>query len=130
MHHITNRLIYLFILVIIIGLGLYSRDLTGRITEMIDVKDVAWAMMVYFLFRIVFPGGGFIKIIILSALFSLFIEVSQLFHAEWLDKIRETLLGQIILGSSFVWGDLWAYAVGIGIAVVIDILVSILFIRR
>ena len=77
MFRITLRLVYLAILIIIIILGLYSKDLEGRITEMIDVKDVIWAMMVYFLFRIVFPGGGFIKIIILSALFSLFIEISQ-----------------------------------------------------
>lgn len=130
MHHITNRLVYLVILVIIIALGLYSKDLTGKITEMVDIKDAAWAMMIYFLFRIVFPGTGYVKIVILAALFSLFIEISQLFHAEWLDKVRETYLGQIILGSSFVWGDFMAYAIGIGVAVLVDIVVSILFIRR
>src|SRR3954464_6144190 len=52
--------------------------------------------------------------------FSVLIEVSQLYHAPWLDSIRHTTLGGLILGYGFLWGDLACYAVGIGLGVVIE----------
>jgi hypothetical protein len=49
--------------------------------------------------------------------FSIAIELSQLYHAPWIDSIRHTTLGGLILGFDFVWSDLVCYAVGVGIGV-------------
>jgi hypothetical protein len=130
MNRLTRRLIYLFILVVIICIGLYSRRMTGTITEIIDVKDVFWSVMVYFLFRIVFLEWSIKKVAVAGILLSFIIEVSQLYHDNWIDQLRRTFLGEMILGSQFVWGDLGAYLIGIGIGIVIDYFVESYFERR
>lgn len=48
------------------------------------------------------------------------IELSQLYHAPALDAVRATLLGHLVLGSSFDWRDLGVYAAGSLAAVIIE----------
>jgi len=61
--------------------------------------------------------------IAISALaFSIAIELSQLYHAPWIDSIRHTTLGALILGFGFVWSDLICYAVGVLLGVEIETL--------
>ena len=43
---------------------------------------------------------------------SIAVELSQLYHAPWIDSIRQTTLGGLILGFGFLWSDLACYAVG------------------
>ena len=50
------------------------------------------------------------------------IELSQLYQAGWINTIRHTLPGRLILGSGFLWSDLMAYLAGIGAAFCVDIL--------
>ena len=52
--------------------------------------------------------------------FSVTIEVSQLCHASWIDSIRGTTLGGLLLGFGFVWSDLACYAVGVGLGMLIE----------
>jgi len=56
----------------------------------------------------------------LALAFSVAVELSQLYHAPWIDSIRHTTIGGLILGFDFVWSDLVCYAVGVGIGVVIE----------
>ena len=53
--------------------------------------------------------------------FSVAIEISQLYHAPWIDSIRRTTLGGLILGFGFLWSDLACYAVGVGLGVIIEV---------
>jgi len=108
--------------VLIICLGLYSRTIRGGITNIVDLKDIIWAAMIYFIFRIVFIDWPFLKVAVAGILFSILIETSQLYHADWIDRIRDSFLGKMILGSNFVWSDLVAYTVGILSALLIDYL--------
>ena len=34
------------------------------------------------------------------------VEESQLYHASWIDSIRGTTLGALVLGHGFLWSDL------------------------
>jgi hypothetical protein len=52
--------------------------------------------------------------------FCVIIEVSQLYHAPWIDSIRGTTLGALVLGHGFVWSDLACYAVGVGLGILIE----------
>jgi hypothetical protein len=45
-----------------------------------------------------------------------------LYHANWIDTIRKTTLGGLILGYGFLWSDLLAYAIGIAAGVIIEFL--------
>jgi hypothetical protein len=47
--------------------------------------------------------------------FALGVEFSQLYHAPWIDAVRATLPWRPLLGSSFNWPDLPAYAVGVAL---------------
>jgi VanZ family protein len=55
-------------------------------------------------------SSGFVASITLA--FSIFIELSQLYHAEWIDAIRHTTLGGLILGFGFLWSDVICYTIG------------------
>ena len=48
------------------------------------------------------------------------VEVSQLYKAPWIDSIRRTTLGGLVLGYDFVWSDLACYAVGVGLGVAVE----------
>jgi hypothetical protein len=56
----------------------------------------------------------------LAMLFSVAIDLIQLYHAPWLDSIRQTTLGGLILGFGFLWIDLMCYVVGVGIGALIE----------
>ena len=52
--------------------------------------------------------------------FSYCIEISQLYQADWINAIRGTTLGALVLGHGFLWSDILCYTVGVGLAILID----------
>jgi len=79
-----------------------------------------WALMVFFAFAFTFIQWP-TKTILLAALgFSFGIEISQLHHAPWIEQLRATQLGGLVLGFTFVWSDLICYTVGIGLGAVVE----------
>jgi len=57
---------------------------------------------------------------ILALGFSFAIEFSQLYHALWIDQVRHTALGGLILGFGFLWSDLICYIIGIILGIGIE----------
>lgn len=51
---------------------------------------------------------------IVALTFSFCIEISQLYHASWIDVLRVNQVGGLILGFGFLWSDLFCYTIGIG----------------
>jgi len=84
--------------------------------------DVFWALLVFLILAIVKPAWSTRRLAILAFGISCLDEVSQLYQAPWINSIRATAFGHIVLGSSFSWLDILAYAVGIGLGVCIDFL--------
>jgi hypothetical protein len=39
----------------------------------------------------------------------------QLWQPPWLQAVRATLLGRLVLGNTFTWGDFLYYAIGCGL---------------
>ncbi len=114
--HIT----YLLFIVFTIIIGLLSRHYTFI---PLFIGDVLWATLVYFLFRFVFINKPVKAIVIYSLLFSYAMEFSQLYTEPWIERLRQTLFGKLVLGSVFNWGDLLSYTVGVFIGVLIEVLV-------
>jgi glycopeptide antibiotics resistance protein len=81
---------------------------------------VLWASMVYFGFRFLFIQRTLKWAVIISVLFSFAIEYSQLYKAEWIIEIRNTVIGSLILGRGYLTVDLFRYVIGITIAFWID----------
>ena len=76
--------------------------------------------MVYFMMRFLFVIRTIKWVIIASLLFCYAIEFSQLYKAPWIDNLRHTVLGGLILGEVFLWGDMLSYTVGVGIGILVE----------
>ncbi|MDO9254673.1 MAG: DUF2809 domain-containing protein [Bacteroidales bacterium] len=117
-----NRFIYLLLLVITIGSGLASRHFSGFFPHWVQLYlgDALWALMVFLLFGIVFQRKSTLWVAIAAIAFSFSIEISQLYHALWIDAIRSNILGGLILGFGFLCSDLVCYTVGVGFGFVME----------
>ena len=112
---IFKSLFYAFFMLLSIIAGLASRYFAIGIPEQINLYlgDAIWALMVYFGFRCIAPNYRILNSAIFALVFSYAIEISQLYQAEWLNDIRKTLLGGLILGFGFLWSDILAYSIGV-----------------
>jgi len=106
-------------------LGLLSRKISGlpKIIELYS-GDILWALMVFLIIAFIFNKKSTIFIISWAIIFSYSIEISQLYHAPWIDSIRNTTLGGLILGFGFLWSDLICYTIGIIIGIIIEKLLN------
>ncbi len=77
--------------------------------------DALWALMVFMGFGFLFPRASTLNVALLALTFALGVEFSQLYHAPWIDAVRATLPGKLVLGSSFNWSDLPSYALGVAL---------------
>ncbi|MCX6238944.1 MAG: DUF2809 domain-containing protein [Bacteroidia bacterium] len=132
MNRNRNRLLYLLMVTIVICLGLLSRRISDHLPDLINLVlgDILWALMVYLLIRTVFRSWSIRKVALTGLTFSFLIELSQIYHAPWIDAIRNTTLGGLILGFGFLWSDLVAYSIGIGFGIVIDYYVEAYLMRK
>lgn len=112
-----SRLRYAILISVIIGLGILSRKLTF---VPLFIGDLLYAVMVFYLLRIVFVKASAKKIALAALLICFLIEFSQMYQAIWINDIRKTLAGRYILGQGFLWSDLAAYVAGTGIALLYD----------
>ena len=85
--------------------------------------DALWALMIFLAFGFIFREMKTKSVAIIGILFCYLIESSQLYHANWIDTIRNTTIGGLALGYGFLWSDLLAYTIGIGVGVTIEILI-------
>jgi glycopeptide antibiotics resistance protein len=81
--------------------------------------DTLWALMVFWVFCIFAPKSKTWKVSLTALLFSFAIEFSQFYHAAWIDSIRETRLGGLVLGFGFKFSDLICYSAGVLLAAII-----------
>lgn len=117
-----KRIIYLIITMIVMVMGLLSRKFMFIFPKNMApyIGDTLWAMMIYFGFRFLFPKLEIIKSFYIAITFSFLIEISQLYKADWINSIRQTTLGGLVLGYGFLWEDLISYSIGIIIGLTID----------
>lgn len=111
-----NRYIYSLLVLITISAGLASRHFPGVLPHwiLLYLGDTLWALMVFLLFGFIFHKKSVLWIAIAALAFSYCIEISQLYHAPWIDALRSNSLGGLVLGFGFLWSDLFCYTVGVG----------------
>ena len=119
-----DRLLYAGMTIIVIGLGLYSRRMANIIPNYMNLYlgDALWALMVFIALGFVFREMKTKIVAIIGISVCYLIEISQLYHASFIDNIRETTLGGLVLGYVFSWSDFLGYAIGILVGIIIDIL--------
>lgn len=115
----TNYLVAAFFMV---ALGLFSRRFSNLLPDFISqhAGDMLWSMMIYFGFRFLLGGKKILLAMVGSILFCFGIEFSQLYQADWINELRNSTMGALILGRGFLVVDLVRYLSGIAIACLVD----------
>ena len=84
-----------------------ARDVTG---------DALWAFMMTWWIAALWPRMAIRHRGLVALAISVAVELSQLVHTPWLDALRRTTPGRLVLGSGFDARDLVAYALGVAAA--------------
>ena len=119
---IRSRGFYATMTLIVIVVGLLSRKyplFPGFLGKY--PGDALWSLMVFFGLGALLKGTSTLKLACLTLAISFLDEFSQMFHAPWIDALRATTIGHLILGSEFGWKDLIAYVAGVAIGVAIEV---------
>lgn len=119
---------YALALVGILGAGLASRSaLAVWLPPFVHAYagDTLWAMAVFFGLAFGLPRTRGWHLALLGLAFSWSIEFLQLYQAPWLNDLRATRLGGLVLGFGFLWSDLICYTVGILLAAILDRLLQL-----
>ncbi len=115
--------LYIPLLLLIFALGSSTRMTTNLPWWVIQYAgDFLWAMMVFFLYCLVFRlETG--KALLIALVTTYLIEITQLFHPPWLETLRSYKLFALIFGYSFLWVDILIYTLGISLGALIDRLI-------
>jgi hypothetical protein len=108
--------------IIACGLGLRRFGLGLGLPSLV-VKyggSILWGTMVFFLVAMLARRGSRCHLAVLSATIAIGVELFRLVHAPWLDAIRLTIAGALLLGRIFSPWDMLAYGAGIGLGVLLD----------
>jgi hypothetical protein len=116
---LSPRITYISATASAILLGLASRRWPAFFPAMLGKYpgDALWAMMVFFALRAMMPSTRIRTHALLALGIAYAVEFGQLYQAGWINAIRATTLGHLVLGQWFGWMDLCAYAIGIGLGV-------------
>jgi hypothetical protein len=119
---IRIRFVYFIAAVVVVLAGLASRRYRGQLPAFLAeyAGDTLWALMVFLLVSVVLASRPLMVRAAIAFGLSFLVEISQLYHAPWIDSIRQNTLGGLVLGFGFLWSDLVCYSVGIAIGVVAE----------
>ena len=112
---IRTRIAYLLVASVVMLLCLASRHYREQLPAFVGdySGDTLWALMLYLLVSVLLAGHQPATRAVTSLIIAFLVEFSQLYHAPWIDSIRQTTLGGLALGFGFLWTDLVCYAVGV-----------------
>lgn len=114
---------YFFALLLVLVLGLLTHParhfLPGAVTG--NVGDALYALMAYLLLALVFPRLPPVRVFAGAFAFCALVETTQLYQSFWINTIRHTLIGGLILGYGFSWGDMAAYLAGASLGFFVEL---------
>jgi hypothetical protein len=121
-----NRFVYFLAGCIVVPLGLASRRFAAVLPEFIATYagDTLWALMAFLTVAFIAPRWSSFRVALAALAISYGVEMSQLYHAPWIDKLRHTTLGGLLLGFGFLWSDLACYTAGVGLGFLLEMIFS------
>lgn len=108
---LRKRLYYFCYILVVIVLGLLSREFSGVFPKWIG--DILWGLMVFLIMGFVFRDRSIFQVAMVAFAFSIGIETAKLYHEPWIDSFRYTRIGGLLLGYVFSWGNIVCYITGI-----------------
>jgi hypothetical protein len=119
------RPIYALATLIIIAAGLASRSAAAsHIPPFLATYagDTLWALTVFLVLGFTFPRAPTVAIAAAAIAISFSVELSQLYQAPWINQLRQSLPGKLLLGAGFLKSDLLCYVTGIALGSLAEIL--------
>jgi hypothetical protein len=110
---VRPALLGLAVLVLLLGLASRSKSMPWPPFFAAYAGDTLWALLVFLLLRFVAPARPVLHVAGAALAFSFAVEFSQLYQAPWLNAVRRTLPGRLVLGAGFLWSDLVCYTAGV-----------------
>lgn len=119
-----SRKTYVIIMLITIVLGLLSRSKLSM-PDFISTYagDTLWALTVFLMFCVILSKQKTWVLFLCAIVFAYSIEFLQLYQAPWIESIRNTIPGKLILGFDFVFSDFICYTIGILFGALADIVI-------
>ena len=110
----------------VIAAGLASREIEAIAAGPLGKYpgDALWALMVFLGLGLLARTASTLRLGTAAFAIAALVETSQLWHPSWLDAIRATTLGHLVLGSWFAPGDFVAYAIGVALGVGSELLLA------
>jgi hypothetical protein len=117
-----HPLVWILLIALTCCLGIGSRRHAAHLPEFVVqyTGDTCWALALFLVLGLVLPRASSGRIAALTLAGSFLVEVSQLYHAPWIEAVRQTTLGGLVLGFGFLWSDLACYVVGIGLGILVE----------
>ena len=117
-----SRLAYVVGAVVVAMLGLASRRYADALPAFIAqyAGDTLWALMMFVIVGFLAPRWSSLRVAAASLAVAYLVEASQLYRAPWIDSLRGTHIGGLVLGFGFLWSDLVCYAVGVTLGVMLE----------
>ena len=110
-----NQLNIIISLLIVTGMGFFFKFYSGFGQEWFNNSgaaifyEVFWCLFAYLIIK---DRTVFVKIPLVVFVITCVLEVLQLWHPPLLEQIRSTLVGRLLLGTTFSWWDFLHYAIG------------------
>lgn len=117
-----QKIKYIIIILTTMIIGLTLRYFASYLPVWINLYagDFLWSFMIFFIFTLIFKRKSVHKVMVLSLIYCYLIEISQIYQAEWINSVRQTAAGHLILGRGFLWSDLISYTAGVLAAGALD----------
>lgn len=118
-----SKVLYFGLLLATVVLGLASRRYPSAFPDLVARHggDALWAGMVFWLVALLRPDLATGRVALAALAIALTVECSQLYHAPWIDAVRASRLGALVLGQGFLWSDLVSYATGVALVAALDL---------
>ena len=123
---LLRKIIYLILFIFCTWLAIATRTHAAWFHPFIREYggDTIWAGMFLFFLRVFFVKIKPWKLALISFGLGVADEVLQLYHAPWIEAIRHTRIGGLMLGFGFLWSDIVCYAVGTLLALIMVVLIE------
>jgi hypothetical protein len=118
----SKRILFLIVSFLTICTGLFVRLKKQWFPDIINLYlgDILYAFMMFYIvsFFAVSKSRNTRAVTALAICYC--IEASQLYQADWINAVRETIPGKLVLGTGFLWSDILAYSIGVFLACIVD----------
>jgi glycopeptide antibiotics resistance protein len=113
-HHKSYRLALLVCIVLIIPFGYSIRFASGLGLPLLQdiIGSLAYQVLLMLLVAFFYPRLSLAKVAVGVFIFSAAIEFLQLWQSPFIQAVRATWAGRVILGNTFTWADFPPYALG------------------